>query len=213
MNKKTTITLFIVIAVFLAFTACNRSKGSPANTPQTATPEFATPQITIPETDFEIEDGKIFGYNGTETVIVIPSKIQGQAVTEIAEWSFANHKAGITSLTILDGVTSIGANAFSDNQLTSVTIPNTVTMVGAEAFANNKLTNITFPNSVTEIGGLAFENNQLSSITIGANVKLGGLGPFGKGPYDAFDDFDVAYNSGGKLAGTYTLNNGVWTKQ
>jgi len=30
---------------------------------------------------------------------------------------------------------------------------------------------------------------------------------------DAFDDFDVAYNDAGKQAGTYTLNNGVWTKQ
>jgi len=56
-----------------------------------------------------------------------------------------------------------------------------------------------------------FMGNPLTSITIGANVT------FNEGPgevQDAFPGtFDVDYNNNGKQAGTYTLNNGVWTKQ
>ena len=45
-------------------------------------------------------------------------------------------------------VTTIGAHAFSDNQLTSVTIPNSVTAIRNEAFYNNQLTSVVVPNSV-----------------------------------------------------------------
>jgi len=66
---------------------------------------------------------------------------------------------------------------------------------------------------VTQIDGAAFAGNKLTSVTIGANVELGGYDRIGD-RYDAFDDdFDTFYNNNGKQAGTYTLNNGVWTKQ
>jgi len=211
MNLKTKTAFCIAIAVIVTFTACNPSKGNTADIPQSERPENQTTQIILIEADFDIEDGKIYGYNGMETSIVIPSIIQGQAVTEIAKWAFASRDRGITSLTIRDGVKSIGANAFSDNKLTSVTLPNSLTKIELCAFLNNELTSVTIPHSVTEIGGAAFNNNQLTSITIGANVKLGGLDSYGRGPLDTFDDFDVAYNDNGKQAGTYTLNNGVWT--
>jgi len=180
--------------------------------------------------------GTITNFIGTETEVVIPQRLYGIKVDAIGEYAFAKgelRKNGITSVTIPDGVTiigigafannlltsitipygvsSIGAEAFSRNELTSVIIPNSVTVIGFEAFFENKLTSITLPNSVSEIGGLAFNNNQLTSITIGADVKLGGRDSKGRGPYNAFDDFDEAYDSGGKQAGTYTLANGVWT--
>ena len=64
----------------------------------------------------------------------------------------------MTSVTIPNSVTSIGANAFYNcSDLTSVTIPNSVTSIGEWAFADcSGLTSVTIPNSVTSIGGGAF---------------------------------------------------------
>lgn len=62
------------------------------------------------------------------------------------------------TVTISEGVTSIGSNAFSGcNGLTSITIPNTVTSIGDDAFYNcSGLSSITIPNSVTSIGADSF---------------------------------------------------------
>ena len=61
-------------------------------------------------------------------------------------------------MTIPDGVTSIGAEAFYYcSGLTSVTIPNGVTSIGADAFFGCRgLTSVTIPNSMTSIGYNAF---------------------------------------------------------
>jgi len=42
----------------------------------------------------------------------------------------------LTSITIPEGVTSIGANAFERSSLTSITIPESVTSIGVSAFLN-----------------------------------------------------------------------------
>jgi len=44
-----------------------------------------------------------------------------------------------------NSVTSIGSEAFRDNQLTSITIPDSVTSIGMSAFSSNQLTSITIP--------------------------------------------------------------------
>lgn len=80
---------------------------------------------------------------------------------------------GLTSVTIPNGVTSIGQYAFGYcSSLTSVTIPNGVTSIGDEAFEQcTSLTSVTIPNSVTSIGRLAFWNcSVLTSITCEAIV-------------------------------------------
>ena len=65
----------------------------------------------------------------------------------------------LTSITIPNSVTSIGYNAFGNNQyLESLTIGNSVTLLN-EAFNNGKLTSITIPASVVSIGHYAFAYN------------------------------------------------------
>ena len=74
----------------------------------------------------------------------------------------------IQTVTIGDGVTSVGNNAFSDCALTSVTLPNSLTAIGDHAFKGcSGLTSITIPNSVTTIGEWAFKGcSGLTSITL-----------------------------------------------
>lgn len=69
--------------------------------------------------DFNLTTGTITKYNGTDTVVVIPSKINGVTVTTIGTDAFWG--LNITSVTIPDSVTEIGSNAFADcTNLTSV---------------------------------------------------------------------------------------------
>lgn len=69
--------------------------------------------------DFNLTTGTITKYNGTDTVVVIPSKINGVTVTTIGTDAFWG--LNITSVTIPDSVTEIGANAFAGcTNLTSV---------------------------------------------------------------------------------------------
>ena len=108
-------------------------------------------------------------------------------------------------------VRAIGNNAFnaegrlSNEKLTSVTIPEGVTSIGEKAFASNKFTSITIPNSVTSIGKNAFERNKLTSITIGADVSIDSWAFDGS--------FRNDYNRDGKKAGTYVLRAGRYVLQ
>ena len=87
----------------------------------------------------------------------------------------------ITSVSLPDGLTSIGNEAFSNcSALSSITIPNSVTSIGNSAFEYcTSFTSITIPNSVTSIGNSAFEYcNALNTVTIGKNVTSIGRGAF-----------------------------------
>ncbi len=116
-------------------------------------------------------------YNKNKSKIIVASKaIQGaitvsDSVTSIDEYAFYNC-AGLTSIVIPDGVTTIDYGAFCDSGLMSVTIGNSVTSIGYEAFSGcTKLTSVTIPDSITSIGNYAFyECTGLMSVTIGNSV-------------------------------------------
>lgn len=87
--------------------------------------------------------------------------------------SFATPWVGtINSVVIGSGVTSIGSNAFNQENISSVSIPDTVTRIGSYAFYYcQNLTSVTLPDSVTEIGAKAFSQCEaLTSINIPAGV-------------------------------------------
>ena len=94
-------------------------------------------------------------------------------------WS--DYKSYIKYVTLPDGLTSIGDDAFYDcKSLTSVTIPNSVTSIGDYAFIHcSSLTSVTLGNSVTSIGKEAFRDcSSLTSITIPNSVTSIGNGAF-----------------------------------
>lgn len=80
---------------------------------------------------------------------------------------------GLISVSIPDGVTSIGQRAFVQcTQLSSVTIPNSVITIGGSAFLGcTQLTSITIPNSIKVIESQTFYDcSQLTSISIPNSV-------------------------------------------
>ncbi len=88
-----------------------------------------------------LENGtaEITGYNGGPENLVIPSQLDGIAVTSIGNKAFYE-RIGLTSLTISEGVTTIGDDAFSCCQeLTSVTLPDSITSIGANPFSYGRL--------------------------------------------------------------------------
>mgnify|MGYP002515709390 CR=1 FL=1 len=71
-----------------------------------------------------------------------------------------DHMAKITEVSIADGITSIGANAFNGaSNLTGIQLPKSVESIGASAFANSGLTDkVRIPATVTSIGANAFQD-------------------------------------------------------
>lgn len=75
----------------------------------------------------------ITGYTGKEETLVIPSVIDGYAVSEISDSAFSSDQ--IKSVIITNGITKIGWFAFQDcPNISSVTIPSSVTSIGYSAF-------------------------------------------------------------------------------
>ena len=84
-------------------------------------------------------------------------------------------------LLIPDGVTGIGANAFSGcSNLTGVTIPDSVTNIGDKAFCGcSNLTNVAVGNGVKSIGEEAFYGcSGLATVAVGNGVTSIGYGAF-----------------------------------
>jgi hypothetical protein len=116
------------------------------------------------------------GYNGPDTDIIIPAKWGGLNVIGIGDYILRNKK--ITSVTIPEGVTTIGSRAFTENQISRVTLPSTITSIGGGAFMNNELTTITLPANLETIEDYAFSSNKLTRITLPEKLQTIEIGAF-----------------------------------
>lgn len=120
---------------------------------------------------FDPTTGTITKYVESDTVVVIPSKINGVTVETIGHAAF--EKSAVTSVTIPDSVTAILDRAFANCfQLTNISIPNSVTSIGFSAFEHcTSLKSITLPSSLRNISMFLFHNcSQLTTIQIPDSV-------------------------------------------
>lgn len=95
---------------------------------------------------------------------VIPSGIKG-----FAKDCFAGINT-ITSLTIPEGVTSLGNGCLRGTRIVEVVVPDSVTQINSNAFnSNTAMTRLDIGTGVRNIGGTIVNNNSsLSLVTIGA---------------------------------------------
>jgi len=157
---------------------------------------------------YVVEDGgaTITGYL-EESVddLVIPSELDGYAVTAIGNEAFQNRY--FTSVTIPNSVTHIGKMAFCNaSGFSNMTILNSVTSIGEWAFYGCDLTNVSIPASVTYILGNIFELCPLEYIEVAADnpvyEQVGGV------LFDKQHGVLIAYPSARKQA-LYAIPEGV----
>lgn len=125
----------------------------------------------------------ISGYEGTPTEVVIPDTIPyGEGtykVTSMEVYVFTGCTT-LTSITLPDGIESIGTEAFSGcTNLSSITLPDGIASIGDRAFEGcSALTSVDLPDNVIMIGQTAFAGTGLTSVTIPSKVTEIGGGAF-----------------------------------
>lgn len=123
-------------------------------------------EVVIPSSVTSI--GKwAFGYeNGNPA---LQSVIIEANITEIPECCFYL-QTKLTSISLPEGITSIGDDAFNQCKITSLTLPASLKTIGARAFSNNGITQLTIPDKVETIENDAFAYNSIDNIDFPATL-------------------------------------------
>ncbi|MDL2224210.1 leucine-rich repeat protein [Bacteroidales bacterium OttesenSCG-928-M06] len=121
-----------------------------------------------------------FNQSTGELIITGSGNMDNSPVFGAPWFEYANT---ITSLSLPEGITSIGDNAFNNCESLSgtLTLPDGLTAIGSGAFENCRTLSgtLSIPNSVTTIGDGAFGRcTGLTGVTIGDNVIRIGAGAF-----------------------------------
>lgn len=137
--KKRILAVFIATILIIGGLPCNVvSAGDTTQGESVVVSTEGDYEYTITE-----DTATITKYNGSDTIVTIPSTLGGKTVTKIGE------------------------RAFSDNtELTEITIPNTVTEIGYQTFLGcTSLETVHIPKSLTSGGNAFSECSKLKTIT------------------------------------------------
>lgn len=128
---------------------------------------------------FNKETNTIVRYLGSEAVVEIPAQLTHEGVAypveHIGTSAFAVGTAsGITSVTLPDGLKTIGETAFKGAKLTALTLPASLTEIGKNAFLGNELATLTLADDskLSQIGEGAFSNNKLVDLDLSKATTL-----------------------------------------
>lgn len=120
-------------------------------------------------------DGKryITKYNGKDSIITVPSNIDGESILGIDENAFW-YNDYITEVSIESGIVRINSNAFLYcTNLVKITIPDSVTAILRSAFSNNaSLKDVTLPSNLRVISDSTFVNCDIWNISIPDSVEI-----------------------------------------
>ena len=110
----------------------------------------------------------------TEVTIPATATLGGKTyrVTAVGNDAFKNCKK-MTSLTLTNGLVSIGNNAFQNTRMSSISLPGTLRTIGNSAFEDcYSLTSVVVPEGVEKIGSYAFSYMyNLEKITLPSTLK------------------------------------------
>lgn len=124
---------------------------------------------------FDPETGTLLGYVGTLPAnLVIPTEIDGQAVTSISAGAFSNNGSIVTVIFPTGSYTTIPNSLFQNcPNLVSVYVDPGITIVGNNVFQGcTNLTNVTLPDSVFSIGTFTFANTGIITFSIPPTVTV-----------------------------------------
>ena len=124
--------------------------------------------------------GTITGYNNNVKDVTIPKyiKLNGNILTVTSIGRNAFSQDNLTSVNIPNSVKIINSGAFAINNLTSLDLPDSITTIDNDAFCRNQLTYVHLPNSITKISSESFAGNNLTNITIPSSVTMIGTSAF-----------------------------------
>lgn len=134
---------------------------------------FVGKELVIPQSVFDKEitsiGDNVFEYKNKLSSVTIPEGVQ-----TIGEYAF--YGSGVSKLTLPESLVSIGEGAFSGCSLTEITFPEGLTSIGG--YADNNLTKVILPEGITNIEDRAFYGNDLTEILIPEGVTKIGDGAF-----------------------------------
>ncbi len=127
----------------------------------------------------------ITSYQGTSSDILIPNSIDDYKVIGIKAHAFDENRnntngKNLKSVTISEGITSVGDFAFVDcNNLESVILPETLTSLGDQTFLNcNKLNQINVPSNLKEFKTYMFQGTAFTEFVIPEHFEKIGSADF-----------------------------------
>jgi hypothetical protein len=115
---------------------------------------------------------------GAGTSIIIPDKFNGTFITTLGAACFININypsepgSGLTDVVIPNSVKEIKQSAFQFNKINNLSLGNGVTTIGKEAFSGNNISGkLQLPNSLRTIKDGAFAGNKISEIIFPQELK------------------------------------------
>lgn len=161
--------------------------------------------VTVPETFEGLPVTSISGVrNSYLETLVLPSTLQTIENNAFGSWVNSPYCPKLKSVTIPDGVVSIGESAFAGCPLTSITLPESVQSIGERAFYDcSALSDIHLPQNLTHIGALVFSRTAYSNTAEnwdGTYSESGGL---------YIDKYLVGFYGYGYNSDTYKIREGT----
>lgn len=159
-------------------------------------------------TIFDFSDGRYVGAGSSATVATATSDDGINAVisSNVADSAFYNNEGkAYSTITITEGVTAIGNNAFRKSTAQTITLPSTITSIGSDAFNQCSANFDTLDLRNVSVGETAFYDASITKCTVTASqvndrVSTGAT----------ITNLYIDYSTPAKLGG-YRFNEGTVT--